>query len=131
MKKQRKKVISIMLFTFVFLLLLIGNTRATGTSYVDSVEEFIQEATSSEVSKIFLNSNITISDDVNILIDGNDKTLDLNGKTLTIESDKKIMLNYNTSNTFTLEDSDGSGCIIAEDTDETSRSIFVPINYTE
>ena len=130
MKKQSKKVISIMLFTFVFSLLLIGNTRATGTSYVDNVEEFIQEATSSEVSKIILNSDITISDDVNILIDGNDKTLDLNGKTLTIESDKKILLNYNTSNTFTLEDSDGSGCIISEDTDETNRSIFVPINNT-
>ena len=131
MKKQRKKVISIMLFTFVFLLLLIGNTRATGTSYVDNVEEFIQEAASSEVSEIILNSDITISDDVNILIDGNDKTLDLNGKTLTIESDKKILLNYNTSNSFTLDDSDGSGCIISEDTDETSRSIFAPINNTE
>ena len=131
MKKQRKKVISIMLFTFVFLLLLIGNTRATGTSYVDNVEEFIQEAASSEGSKIILNSDITISDEVNILIDGNDKTLDLNGKTITIESDKKIVLNYNTSNTFTLDDSDGSGCIISEDTDETSRSIFAPINNTE
>ena len=127
MKKINKKVIFIILFVLIFLNLLIKKTNATN---VEDTDEFLAAVASPEVSQIKLISDIEIANDVNIIIDGNDKTIDLNNNYLTLLGDARIYVNYNTTNKFILEDNTGRGRISSIDTKDTSRSVFKPINYT-
>ena len=128
MKKLNKKVISILFFVLIFLSILIEKTNATD---VNNAEELIEAAESPETSDIRLVSSIDITENLNFIIEGTDKTLDLNNNDISLNGESKIILNYNTNNKFILEDSSGRGFIYSiTNEDETTKKVFEPINNT-
>ena len=84
-----------------------------------------------EVKTIILNDDIDSSNDLEIIINGNEKILDLNECYLSLDGNSKINVKYYTNHNFTINnDIEMLGTIEAKRVDASSRSVFVPINYT-
>ena len=128
--KLNKKVVFIMILTVVSIILLNTKVKAAETVEIENTNDFITAMSNPEVDSIRINAEIVVSEDINVTIDGNDKVLNLNGNNIIIEGNHKFIVNYNTANKFTLENSRGRGLISSIKTEETSRSIFTPVNYT-
>jgi len=128
--KLNKKVIFIIILSFVCIFWLNTKVKAVETINVENKDDFINAINTPEVGTIILNSRIIVSEDINVAINGNDKVLNLNGNDIIIEGNHKFVVNYNSSNKFILENSRGRGLISSKNTEETSRSIFTPVNNT-
>ena len=128
--KLNKKAVFIMILTAVSIILLNTKVKAAETVEIENTNDFITAMSNPEVDSIRINAEIVVSEDINVTIDGNDKVLNLNGNNIIIEENHKFVVNYNTANKFTLENSRGRGLISSIETKETSRSIFKPYNYT-
>jgi len=103
-----------------------------GEQSVTTFEELKQAIATPEVEKIVLDDRIDASEDLNIIINGNKKTIYLNGYDLTLIGESKIVANYYTNHDVELKDDGLSGGIIEATDDNTSRTrtIIEPINYT-
>lgn len=137
--KKIKKIIIATFFALTFLLIITTNVNATEiTNNEESIEPLIvngiDELTDAlripETREIKLNDYIEVSEDLEIIINGNDKILDLNGYELTLLEESKIKVNYYTNHVFKLNDSTLEGALQKYDY-VSDCSIFTPINYTD
>lgn len=137
--KNIKKIMITILFTLTFLLILTTNVNATEITnneedieplIVNGIDELTDALRTPEIRTIVLNDNIEVSEDLEIIINGNDKILDINGYELTLIEESKIKVIYYTNHVFRLNDSTLDGRLLKYDY-VSEYSIFTPINYTD
>lgn len=138
MKKIKKITITIF-FILAFLLIITTNVKASEITnneedieplIVNGIDELTDALRTPETKEIILNDYIDVSEDIEIIVNGNDKILDLNGYELTLLEESKIKVNYYTNHVFRLNDSTLDGKLIKYDY-VSKYSIFTPINYTD
>ena len=103
-----------------------------GEQIVKTAEQLMQAISKPEVETIVLDGNdgyIETSEDLNILINGNKKVIDLNGCDLVLLGENRIIINYYTSHDVEFKDDRVRGTIDATYSDVSSRTIFEPINH--
>ena len=100
------------------------------TRSVDTISELKEAIQTPEVKTIKLNDDIKTTEDLVIIINGNEKILDLNGCWITLETENKINVIYKTAHNFTLKGEVRRSGIEAIDSNVEMRSIFSPSNNT-
>ena len=83
-------------------------------AYVKDEAELIAAAGDKDKS-IILSDDISVTAHLDIIVNGNDRVLDLNGHTITVSDSKEMKIKYYTGSKFTINDSspDGSGTVIS------------------
>ena len=84
-------------------------------AYVKDEAELIAAAGDKDVKSIILSDDISVTAHLDIIVNGNDRVLDLNGHTITVSDSKEMKIKYYTGSKFTINDSspDGSGTVIS------------------
>ena len=84
-------------------------------AYVKDEAELIAAAGDKDVKCIILSDDISVTAHLDIIVNGNDRVLDLNGHTITVADSVEMKIKYNTGSKFTINDSspDGSGTVVA------------------
>ncbi len=99
--------------------------------YVETIEQLNDAVQAPEVKTVVLNDSITTSENLNIVINGNEKIIDLNGNQLTLEEDAVININYYTNHDFVVNNDESMcGTIYSDNGNSSSGPIFKPWNFT-
>ena len=100
------------------------------TVFVDTIDKLKEAIKTPEVKTIKLDDYINTSEDLEIIINGNEKILDLNDCGIALESENKIKVIYKTAHNFTLKGEGRRSSIEAIDSSVEMRTIFSPSNNT-
>ena len=97
---------------------------------VNNIDEFECAIQTAEVRTIQLNRDIITEENIDIIINGNEKIIDLNGLGIKLEGDNRINIIYKTPHNFILKDDsrEKEGYIDATKSDVADRAIIHPEN---